>query len=160
VTSAAVAGLITDEEVQAGKLHIVATVAGDATRRLRSLLPAKAVPAHQVILFRLGMTIPTHIYHLGTSRKRSSVAGVAGRAGRSFQVLVSEEGNAVNAVLKQLVLVGGNAIGGHEPFIAVATGTGSLQVRWKNFGPGIRDRLGAVATVTVKAGGHVFVPLR
>jgi len=125
---AAVTGLITDEEVHTGKLHIIAAVAGDATRRFRSLLPAKTVPAHQVILLRRGMTIPTQVHHLGVAWRGSSEATVAGRAGRGLRVPVYHQITSVNALSVQLELIGGNVIGCHALFVGMTLGAGSRQL--------------------------------
>jgi hypothetical protein len=159
VARAAVAWLIAEEEFRGGRLHIVATVTGDATRRLRALLPTTAVPADQVVLFFLGMTLPAYVYRLSVAGKGSSVATVTGRAGRSFQVLLSKEGNPVNAILVQLVLVSENAVRRHPLFVGVTAGTGGLQVCGVNTGPGIIDCLSRMTAVAVEAGGHVLVPL-
>jgi hypothetical protein len=159
VARAAVAGLITDQEVQAGKLHIVTTVTGYASRCYRVLLPATAVPAYQIVFLRGRVTLPAYIYHLTVAGQSGSMTTVTSRAGRGLRVPIYHQSTSVNALSIQLELVGGNAIGLHTLFVGMALGAGSWQFPWMDARRGICRILDVVAAMAIIASGHVLIPL-
>ena len=105
-----------------------------------------------------GVALAADLDHGGRRRRLGVVRAVAGGAARGTDVLVLEEGDAVDAPGVDLVLVGGDAVWLHTLGIRVAPGAQLGDVEREDLAGRVRHLLDVVDAVAVGADRDPRVP--
>ena len=116
------------------------------------------VRAFQVMVLRSAVAATADIGHLLKARRRSAVSTVACGAVRRPKILVVEQGMAVDTLLVEIELIGGNLVRSHQLLVGVTLGAHGGHVGRIDAGSRVIGPEDFVATVTIETGRYILIP--